>query len=332
VIATGKRTGKTAISGALARHATARGLDPTVVAMGRGGPPEPIVLEPGVELSPGRLMEAARGGSHAASDFYEDAVTSGARTIGCFRVGDGPAGEVGHTNVPAGVAAALERPGELIILEGSGAALPPARPHAAALIVPVTAEPRELAASLPLRVLLADVVFLTFAGPDASGSGALDAVRTELDRTLSALPESARPNGGEHPRVIATDFRPRPLEEVSGRRVAVVTTAAGAANERIAGFLEEDSSVEVVATSSNLAHRPRLSEDLQAMDEVDAVLVELKAAAVDVVMEWAQHRGVPAIVLDHEVVAATPDGIEPAEEFDRLIELADARSGSAGDD
>ena len=65
VIGTGKRTGKTAISGELARLAARRGLDPVVVAMGRGGPPEPQVAEAGtVHLeSPGRARagRAARG-------------------------------------------------------------------------------------------------------------------------------------------------------------------------------------------------------------------------------------------------------------------------------
>lgn len=332
VIATGKRTGKTAISGALARHAGASGRDPTVVAMGRGGPPEPVVLEPGVDLSTLQLLEASRGGRHAASDFYEDAVTSGARTVGCLRVGDGPSGQVGHTNVPAGVEAALGRAGDLLILEGSGAALPPVMPHAAALIVPATANLRDLAAGLPLRMLLADIVLLTFAGKDAARRGAVDAVQAEVRRLLADLPESARPHGGSHPSVIATDFRPRPLEDISGRRVALVTTARAEVNERIATALEQDSGAQVVAASSSLANRPKLREDLQAMPEIDAVVVELKAAAVDTVMEWAQQRNVPAVVLDHQIVAADSDAADMAAHFDRLIKLADARRGRDGDD
>ena len=43
VIGTGKRTGKTAVAGSVARLAARRGLDPVVVAMGRGGPPEPTI-------------------------------------------------------------------------------------------------------------------------------------------------------------------------------------------------------------------------------------------------------------------------------------------------
>ena len=41
VIGTGKRVGKTAISGYLARLLAREGFDPGVVSMGRGGPPQP---------------------------------------------------------------------------------------------------------------------------------------------------------------------------------------------------------------------------------------------------------------------------------------------------
>ncbi len=44
VIGTGKRVGKTAVSGYLARLLSANGFAPGVVSMGRGGPPEPEVI------------------------------------------------------------------------------------------------------------------------------------------------------------------------------------------------------------------------------------------------------------------------------------------------
>ena len=92
VIGTGKRTGKTAISGEVARLAARRGLDPVVVAMGRGGPPEPQVAEAGsIHLE--RLVELVRAGEHAASDYLEDALTTGVTTIGARRAGGGLAGE-----------------------------------------------------------------------------------------------------------------------------------------------------------------------------------------------------------------------------------------------
>ena len=108
VIGTGKRTGKTAISGEVARLAARRGLDPVVVAMGRGGPPEPQVAEAGsIHLE--RLVELVRAGEHAASDYLEDALTTGVTTIGARRAGGGLAGEPFVTNVPEAAALAAER-------------------------------------------------------------------------------------------------------------------------------------------------------------------------------------------------------------------------------
>ncbi|MGH2711119.1 MAG: cyclic 2,3-diphosphoglycerate synthetase, partial [Actinomycetota bacterium] len=73
VIGTGKRTGKTAIAGEAARVATANGIDPVIVAMGRGGPREPQPIEAG-SVTLERLIELSESGQHASSDFLEDAV------------------------------------------------------------------------------------------------------------------------------------------------------------------------------------------------------------------------------------------------------------------
>ena len=81
VIGIGKRTGKTAVSGETARVAAAHGFDPVVVAMGRGGPPEPEVAEAGT-VTLDALFELVRRGFHAASDYLEIAVTSGVTTVG----------------------------------------------------------------------------------------------------------------------------------------------------------------------------------------------------------------------------------------------------------
>src|SRR5262249_8788908 len=84
VIGTGKRVGKTAVTGHLAR-VLAADLDVVVVAMGRGGPAEPELAPqpPTVE----ELLELSRAGRHAASDYLEDAAFGGIRTIGCRRAG-----------------------------------------------------------------------------------------------------------------------------------------------------------------------------------------------------------------------------------------------------
>ena len=78
--------------------AAAAGLNPVVVAMGRGGPAEPEVALAGIGHAR-RLLERVRRGEHAASDFLEDAVTSGVTTIGARRAGGGLAGRPYATNV-----------------------------------------------------------------------------------------------------------------------------------------------------------------------------------------------------------------------------------------
>ena len=69
VIGTGKRVGKTAVSGYLARLLAENGFTPGVVSMGRGGPPEPEVVEGHkMEVGSEYLLLALERGAHAASD------------------------------------------------------------------------------------------------------------------------------------------------------------------------------------------------------------------------------------------------------------------------
>ncbi|HEX2025561.1 MAG TPA: cyclic 2,3-diphosphoglycerate synthetase, partial [Actinomycetota bacterium] len=98
VIGTGKRTGKTAVAGEAARVAARAGRDPVVVAMGRGGPAAPQVAEAGT-IGVDRLVDMATSGEHAASDYLEDAVTTGVTTIGARRAGGGLFGRPYVSNV-----------------------------------------------------------------------------------------------------------------------------------------------------------------------------------------------------------------------------------------
>jgi cyclic 2,3-diphosphoglycerate synthetase len=132
VIGTGKRVGKTAVTTHLARL-LARDRNVVVVAMGRGGPPEPELVEtpPGVE----ELVALARSGRHAASDHLEIAALTGVPTIGCRRAGGGLAGGVTVSNVAEGarLAAALEP--DVVLFDGSGAAIPPVATSRRILVV-----------------------------------------------------------------------------------------------------------------------------------------------------------------------------------------------------
>jgi cyclic 2,3-diphosphoglycerate synthase len=122
VIGTGKRVGKTAVTAHLARL-FARDRNVVVVAMGRGGPPEPELVEtpPSVE----ELVARSQAGRHAASDHLEIAALAGVPTIGCRRAGGGLAGGVAVSNVAEGARLAAELQPDLVLFDGSGAAIPP---------------------------------------------------------------------------------------------------------------------------------------------------------------------------------------------------------------
>ena len=99
VIGTGKRVGKTAVSAHILRTLRER-HDVVAVAMGRGGPREPEVVD--VRPTVDTLLERSRAGHHAASDYLELAALTGAVTVGCRRAGGGLAGAVGTSNVREG--------------------------------------------------------------------------------------------------------------------------------------------------------------------------------------------------------------------------------------
>jgi len=122
VIGTGKRVGKTAVSGHVARL-LARDREVVVVAMGRGGPATPEVAD--VRPTADSLLELSRSGRHAASDYLEIAALAGVVTVGCRRAGGGLAGRVFESNVLEGARIAAELRPDLVIFDGSGAAIPP---------------------------------------------------------------------------------------------------------------------------------------------------------------------------------------------------------------
>jgi len=124
VIGTGKRCGKTAVSAEMARYLMRSGRDPVVVAMGRGGPPRPYVVEKG-EIGEEFLLSELEKGLHAASDHYEDALISGVMTVGSRRCGGGMAGEPFVTNCVEAARLAGSLPARVVVMEGSGSSIPP---------------------------------------------------------------------------------------------------------------------------------------------------------------------------------------------------------------
>jgi cyclic 2,3-diphosphoglycerate synthase len=122
VIGGGKRVGKTALAGHVASLA-ARDRHVVVVAMGRGGPREPELVEQPPTVTD--LVELSRTGRHAASDHLELAALTGLPTVGCRRAGGGLAGRVFVSNLLDGARLAAEREPDLVVFDSSGTAVPP---------------------------------------------------------------------------------------------------------------------------------------------------------------------------------------------------------------
>jgi cyclic 2,3-diphosphoglycerate synthase len=165
------------------------------------------------------------------------------------------------SNVLEGARLAASLEPDVVVFDGSGAAIPPIATSA--------------------RILVAH---------DRSGLNAFRALISDLVLTP-----------GE-------DFtlRLRPLEPLAGR-VAVFTTG-----DAPVGHLDAD----VVHVSRNLARRDLLALELATLD-VDTYLVEIKAAAIDVVAEHALARGARVVLADNEVVATGLD--------DRILSLLPER-------
>ncbi|MDX6485317.1 MAG: cyclic 2,3-diphosphoglycerate synthase [Gaiellaceae bacterium] len=244
VIGTGKRVGKTAVTGHVARL-LARDRRVVVVAMGRGGPAEPELISTPPTLHD--LIELSRSGRHAASDHLETAALAGVPTIGCRRAGGGMAGAPFASNVLEGAQLAASLEPDVVIFDGSGAAIPPIATTARILVA------HDLTGLNAYRSLISDLVLKV--GEDFS-------------------------------------LRLRPLEPLTGR-VAVFTTGPAPTDH-----LDAD----VVHVSRNLARRDLLQEELARVD-ADTYLVEVKAAAIDVVAEHALSHGARVVLADNEVVA-----------------------------
>lgn len=315
VIGTGKRVGKTAVSGWFARRLDgvlrARG-GVVIVAMGRGGPPEPELIPGGDGLGPAELLAASRAGRHAASDCYEDAVLAGVTAIGCRRCGGGLAGAPFDDNVREAIPLVEERGAALAVIEGSGAVVPPVLADAT-LCVAGAGQPVDYVAGYlgTYRLLLSDALILTQCELPFVEPGGVEA--------LTAAVRAVRP-GIE---VIPTVFRPRPAQPVRGRRVAFFTTAPQGAAPRLAAALQEDHGAEVVMVSCDLADRRRLTAAVaRAAAEAEVFLTEIKAAAVDVVAEGAAAAGRELVFCDNEPVSI---GGDLAATVDRLAALAEER-------
>jgi cyclic 2,3-diphosphoglycerate synthase len=295
VIGTGKRVGKTAIAGHTARLAAVGGHRPVVVAMGRGGPPEPVVTAP-ADVTLEALLGRVSRGEHAASDYLEDALTANVATIGARRAGGGLAGRPFATNVAEAARLAASSGADLVILEGSGASVPTVPWDAGVLVAPATLAPEHLAGYLgPFRVLLSDLLILM-----------MDGSPTGRDNVSTLYPLARRLR--EDIRLALAELQPVALADVRGKDAFFATTTHPELAARLAGQLEGTAGCHVVSVSSHLADRAALEQDLGAAPPFDVLLTELKAAAIDVAARRALDRGAEVVFVDNRPKGVGGDG------------------------
>jgi cyclic 2,3-diphosphoglycerate synthetase len=155
--------------------------------------------------------------------------------------------------------------------------------------------------------LISDLLLLTMSEEPLAGA--------EKVRGIVEAAREVRPGL----RVVPVIFRPRPVGEVRGLKVAYVSTAPGAVLDKLCKHLEEGYGCEVVAASGALSDRRRLDLELEATRGlgVEAYLTEIKAAAVDVVTRRGAEEGKPVFYCDNDPVVAT--GLV-ADEVDSLDE------------
>ncbi|MBA2694013.1 MAG: 2,3-diphosphoglycerate synthetase [Rubrobacter sp.] len=298
VVGTGKRVGKTAVSGYLARLLAGEGFDPGVVSMGRGGPREPEVIEGrNLEVGSDYLLEALKRGAHAASDYYETAALSRVSTVGCRRCGGGFAGEPFVSNVLEGARMANGLDTRMTLFDGSGAAMPPVEVDRRVLVAGANQDTEYITGFLgAYRLLVSDLLILTMSEEPMASE---EKVKGIVDGVREVRPDL---------RVIPAVFRPRPVGDVRGMKVGYLSTAPESVLRKLSDFLEENYGCEVVGASGNLSDRKKLAADLDGMGEAEAYLTEIKAAAIDVVTMRGAEEGKAVLYCDNDPVGEGLDG------------------------
>ena len=287
ILGTGKRIGKTSVSGFVARLINKNNYKPCIIAMGRGGPE--IVHGDELEINAEFLLAQSEKGVHAASDHWEDALMSRVLTIGCRRCGGGMAGEVFLTNMKKGAQLANKVDSKFAIFEGSGAAIPPIKTNRKIVLIGANQPLENLTTFLgPYRIGLGDLIILTMCEQPMCSD--------EKIKSIEDFINEVNPNAT----VISTIFRPKPLEDIANKKVLFATTAPEQVKDKLVEYLEDNYDCEIVGTTSHLSNRPLLREDIKKyVDVADVMLTELKAAAVDVATKDAIAHGLKVVYCDN---------------------------------
>ncbi len=280
IIGTGKRIGKTAVSSYIANILNLKNKVVTL-AMGRGGPPEPeIICNDENNLTPEYLLEISRSGKHASSDYIEDALFSSVTTVGCRRCGGGFGGKFFLSNIDEGMVIVERLNPEILIVESSGASVPPVKAERTICVLGADQEWASIVGYLGIyRILISDLIFLTMCeDPIASKNK----VHQLIEEIFKVKPDA---------KILKSVFRPKPLYSINNKRVFLTMTAKKIIGRKISDYLEKQYNCKVVKLSFNLANRTLLKKELSDFNGYDVLLTELKASSVDLVTEFALSAG-----------------------------------------
>jgi len=292
VIGTGKRIGKTAVSSHIAKFYKQNGIEVVVVAMGRGGPAEPLLLKgKEIDITSEYLLDLSKKGFHASSDYIEDALMSRVTTIGCRRCAGGFGGKVFFSNVEAGVKLADSLNPDLVILEGSGASIPDSQPDVNICVIGANQNWEEIAGYMGIyRILISKIVIITMCESPISTRKNIKILE---DKIRMVKPDVL---------IFKTVFRPEPLKSIANKKIILAMTANPAIKEKIKKYMEKKFKCKVGAVTFNLSNRPLLKKDLESAGDFDAIVTELKAASVDIVTDFALSRVKEVIYMNNEPV------------------------------
>ncbi|MGM0405840.1 MAG: cyclic 2,3-diphosphoglycerate synthetase [Thermoplasmatota archaeon] len=303
IIGTGKRVGKTAISVSIARIMKENSYDPVIVCMGRGGPPDPVHVDVSrTELNADTLLNIARGGQHAASDYWEDALLAQVPTIGCRRCGGGMTGNPFSSNVLKGAEMTNEIPQDFVIMEGSGPTFPPVKTDENIVIIGAGQPIRNIKEYFgEYRLKISKLAIVTMCEEPMVNEKKLEKIKKGI---LKINPDI---------KLALTIFRPQPLSDIKGKKVFLTTTAPEKVGKILVDHLEKEHDCEVVGVSNKLSNRPELKKDLdEGLEKADVLLTEIKAASIDMAAMMASENDVEIVFMHNqaEVIGGNVESIE----------------------
>jgi len=293
IIGTGKRVGKTGVSVSIARTLKEKKVEPVIVCMGRGGPPEPDYIEPRkMAMDADTLLKVSQKGGHAASDYWEDALLAQTSTVGCRRCGGGMAGNPFSSNVIKGALKTNEVEEDFVIMEGSGSTFPPIKTDARIVIIGASQPIDNLLEYFgQYRINTSDLAIITMCEEPMATEEKVEKIEKGIKELNTDI------------QVARTIFRPQPLEDIEGKKVFVATTAPENIIPKIMDHIEKEHGADVIGYSNKLSNRDELRKDLiESLDKADVLLTEIKAASIDVAGKSAEEKNVDIVFMHNESV------------------------------